>query len=169
MGNAGGKLSGSLLHSSVAPGVHDLDVTRVAGVTARAAQACDGPAVMIQDCDAVITCQPNPVASAAVVDQMLPEVTQNKIWMEMSITNEAVVKRLGAEVIARAGAAVDCRVSENCHRARSRQNADVTGCERGTFDRIVPLLTVMGRRIRPSGQRQRAERGDQLPRDGHPG
>ena len=50
----------------------------------------------------------SPPASAAVMDEMLPQVTEGKIWLEMSTTDEAEVKRLGAAVIAAGGAAVDC-------------------------------------------------------------
>ena len=42
------------------------------------------------------------------MQQMLPEVTTGKIWMEMSTTDEEEVKRLGAMVMDAGGAAVDC-------------------------------------------------------------
>ena len=47
---------------------------------------------------------------------MLPHVREGKIWLEMSTTDEAEVKRLGNMVIERGGAAVDCPVSGGCHR-----------------------------------------------------
>jgi 3-hydroxyisobutyrate dehydrogenase len=53
----------------------------------------------MQVCDTVITCLPSPAASDAVMREMLPYVADGKIWMEMSTTDEAEVKRLGAEVI----------------------------------------------------------------------
>ena len=42
---------------------------------------------------------------------MLPHVTGGKIWMEMSTTDEAEVKRLRAKVIEAGGLAADCPVS----------------------------------------------------------
>ncbi|MCA0869623.1 NAD(P)-dependent oxidoreductase [Seohaeicola saemankumensis] len=151
LGNVGGKLAGSLLRNGVDLTVHDLDAARVASFVAQGAGAGGDPAAMMQDCDVVITCLPSPAASADVMDQMLPKVTAGKIWMEMSTTDEAEVKRLGAEVIARGGAAVDCPVSGGCHRAATGNISIFAGCERGTFDRILPLLTVMGRRILHTG------------------
>jgi 3-hydroxyisobutyrate dehydrogenase len=106
----------------------------------------------MRDCDAVITCLPSPVASDAVMQEMLPEVSAGKIWMEMSTTDEAEVKRLGAMGIAAGGAAVDCPVSGGCHRADTGNIAIFAGCERATFERILPLLTTMGRRILHTGE-----------------
>jgi 3-hydroxyisobutyrate dehydrogenase len=119
---------------------------------AQGAVAGGSPAAMMRDCDAVITCLPSPAASDAVMQEMLPEVCAGKIWMEMSTTDEAEVKRLGAQVIAAGGAAVDCPVSGGCHRADTGNIAIFAGCDRGTFDRILPLLTIMGRRVLHTGE-----------------
>ena len=151
LGNVGGKLSGSLLRNGVDLQVHDLDAELVAAFVAKGATAGGSPAAMMQACDAVITCLPSPAASAAVTAEMMPHVGAGKIWMEMSTTDEAEVKRIGALVIAAGGAAVDCPVSGGCHRADTGNIAIFAGCERDTFERILPLLTKMGRRILHTG------------------
>lgn len=151
LGNVGGKLSGSLLRNGVDLMVHDLNPDLVAGFVARGATAASDPAAMMQACDAVITCLPSPAASAGVVGQMLPHVAPGKIWLEMSTTDEAEIKRLGAEVIAQGGAAVDCPVSGGCHRADTGNISIFAGCDRATFEMILPLLTKMGRRILHTG------------------
>lgn len=151
LGNVGAKLSGSLLRHGIDLTVHDLDAKRVGEFVARGARAGDGPAQLMRDCDAVITCLPSPAASDAVMREMLPEVSAGKIWMEMSTTDEAEVKRLGAMVIGRGGAAVDCPVSGGCHRAATGNIAILAGCDRDTFERILPLLTTMGRRVLHTG------------------
>ena len=151
LGNVGGKLSGSLMRNGHDVAVHDLDPSLVAAKVAAGARDGQNPARMMQDCDAVITCLPSPAASAAVMDEMLPHVGPGKIWMEMSTTDEAEVKRLGAQVIASGGAAVDCPVSGGCHRADTGNISIFAGCNRDTFDRILPLLTTMGRRVLHTG------------------
>ncbi|SHL48512.1 3-hydroxyisobutyrate dehydrogenase [Roseovarius litoreus] len=151
LGNVGGKLSGSLLRNGVDLMVHDLNPDLVAGFVARGATAASDPAAMMQACDAVITCLPSPAASAGVVGQMLPHVAPGKIWLEMSTTDEAEIKRLGAEVIGQGGAAVDCPVSGGCHRADTGNISIFAGCDRATFEMILPLLTKMGRRILHTG------------------
>lgn len=152
LGNVGAKLSGSLLRNGIDLTVHDLNPDLVAQFVACGANAGTSPAQLMRDCDAVITCLPSPMASDAVMQEMLPEVSAGKIWMEMSTTDEAEVKRLGAMVIAAGGAAVDCPVSGGCHRADTGNIAIFAGCERATFERILPLLTTMGRRILHTGE-----------------
>ena len=151
LGNVGGKLSGSLLRNGMDIMVHDLNQDLVGEFVALGAKRAEGPADLMRNCDAVITCLPSPAASAAVMDEMLPEVTDGKIWMEMSTTDEAEVKRLGAMVMERGGAAVDCPVSGGCHRAATGNISIFAGCDRATFERIAPFLKTMGRRILHTG------------------
>jgi len=151
LGNVGGKLSGSLLRNGVDLMVHDLNADLVDTFVAKGAQRGESPEQMMRDCDAVITCLPSPAASDAVMQEMLPEVGPGKIWMEMSTTDEAEAKRLGALVIEKGGAAVDCPVSGGCHRADTGNISIFAGCDRETFERILPFLTKMGRRILHTG------------------
>lgn len=152
LGNVGGKLAGSLLRNGKDLTVLDLNPELVDGFVARGAKAADSPAALMRDCDVVITCLPSPAACNAVVSEMLDEVCDGKIWLEMSTTDEAEVKRLGAEVIARGGAAVDCPVSGGCHRADTGNISILAGCDRATFERVLPILTVLGRRVLHTGE-----------------
>jgi len=151
LGNVGGKLSGSLLRNGHDLMVYDLDGDLVQGFAAQGATAGESPAQLMRDCEAVITCLPSPAASAAVMEQMLPEVVPGKIWLEMSTTDAGEILRLGEMVGARGGAAVDCPVSGGCHRADTGNIAIFAGCGRDTFERVLPLLTTMGRRILHTG------------------
>ena len=155
LGNVGGKLSGSLIRNGHQVVVRDLNPELVAASVEKGATAAESPAALISACDAVITCLPSPAASAAVMegdDGLLTGMGPGKIWMEMSTTDEAEVKRLGAKVIAAGGAAVDCPVSGGCHRADTGNISIFAGCDKATFDRILPLLTTMGRRVLHTGE-----------------
>jgi 3-hydroxyisobutyrate dehydrogenase len=147
LGNVGGKLAGSLIRNGVDTQVFDLNPDFVAAKVKDGATDGTSPAAMMQACDAVITCLPTPEASRAVVGEMLPHVCAGKVWMEMSTTRAEDVKELGAAVIAAGGEAVDCPVSGGCHRADTGNIAIYAGCERATFDKVLPILTHMGRRI----------------------
>jgi 3-hydroxyisobutyrate dehydrogenase len=151
LGNVGGKLSGSLLRNGVDLYVHDLNADFVAAKVAAGATDGTSPAELMQTCDVVITCLPSPAASAAVMAEMLPHVVPGKIWMEMSTTDPDEIKRLGAAVIDAGGAAVDCPVSGGCHRADTGNISIFAACDRPTFERILPLLTLMGRRVLHTG------------------
>ncbi len=154
LGNVGGKLAGSLLRNGMDVTVRDLDETLVAEFAARGAKSADSPKTMVETCDVIITCLPHPTISAAVVegeDGLLEALGPGKIWLEMSTTDEAEVKRLGQKVLATGAAAVDCPVSGGCHRAATGNIAIFAGCDRATFEVILPLLTTMGRRVLHTG------------------
>src|SRR6056297_3656446 len=152
LGNVGSKLSGSLLRNGVDLTVYDLNADLMAGLTEKGAHPGESPARLMQDCDIVITCLPSPAASDAVMQQMLPHVGPGKIWMEMSTTDEAEVKRIAAQVLERGGAAVDCPVSGGCHRADTGNISIFAGCDRETFERLLPLLSILGRRVLHTGE-----------------
>lgn len=154
LGNVGGKLSGSLLRNGMDLTVHDLNDGLVQKMVDLGAQKGESLAQMMRDCDIVITCLPSPAASAMVMeadDGLLSTMVAGKIWLEMSTTDETEVKRLGAKVTAKGGAAVDCPVSGGCHRADTGNISIFAGCDRPTFERILPLLTTMGRRVLHTG------------------
>ena len=151
LGNVGGKLSGSLLRNGIKLSVHDLDKDLVENFVSRGANNGKNPQNIMEKCDVIITCLPSPSASNEVMEQMLDFVTSGKVWLEMSTTDEAEVRRLGALVIEKGGAAVDCPVSGGCHRADTGNISIFSGCDRATFEYILPLLTKMGRRVLHTG------------------
>ena len=154
LGNVGGKLAGSLLRNGLVLTVRDLDRDAAQPFLAAGAHWGESPARMMEAADAVITCLPTPAASASVLeagDGLLSAMGEGKIWMEMSTTDEAEVRRLGQKVIALGGEPVDCPVSGGCHRAGTGNISIFAGCERSTFERVLPLLAAMGRRILHTG------------------
>ena len=66
--------------------------------------------------------------------------------------NKDEVLRLGDKVKATGAEPVDCPVSGGCHRAATGNIAIFAGCERATFESMLPLLTTMGRRILHTGE-----------------
>lgn len=155
LGNVGGKLAGSLLRNDKDLTVHDLNKELVQKFADLGAKPGKNPAQMMRNCDIVITCLPSPAACAAVMegeDGILQTMTSGKIWLEMSTTDEAEVQRLGAKVIEAGGAAADCPVSGGCHRADTGNISIFAGCDRATFERILPLLTILGRRVLHTGE-----------------
>ena len=139
LGNVGGKLAGSLIRNGHDVTVRDLDKKIAQPFLDQGAAWADSPTDMASSCDAVITCLPSPAASAAVMeaeDGLLKGLSEGKIWMEMSTTDEAEVKRLGALVEKLGAAAVDCPVSGGCHRADTGNISIFAGCERETFEPV---------------------------------
>ena len=151
LGNVGAKLAGSLLRNGHDLTVHDLNADFVADFVANGAVAGTSPAQLMRDCDVVVTCLPSPAACDAVVSEMIPEVTDGKIWMEMSTTDATEVARLAALVAQKGGKPVECPVSGGCHRADTGNISIFAGCERDVFEQVLPLLTTLGRRVLHTG------------------
>ncbi len=154
LGHAGGSLAGTLLRNGVDLTVRDLDRNAADRFLAGGAKFGESPKAMAQSCDIVITCLPSPAASAAVMeaeDGILAGIGPGKIWLEMSTTDAAEIGRLAALVEARGGDAVDCPVTGGVHRAATGNISILAGCKREVFERVLPVLTIMGRRILHTG------------------
>ncbi|MGE4635703.1 MAG: NAD(P)-dependent oxidoreductase [Arenicellales bacterium] len=154
LGNVGGKLAGSLLRNGFDLVVRDLNKDLEQVFCERGAKVADSPSQMATDVDLLITCLPNPAASVAVMegeDGALNGLGPGKIWAEMSTTDESEVRRLGALVSATGGEPVDCPVSGGCHRAATGNISIFAGTERATFEKILPVLATLGRRILHTG------------------
>jgi 3-hydroxyisobutyrate dehydrogenase len=155
LGNVGGKLAGSLLRNGHDVTVRDLDDSLVAAFVARGARSASSPHAIGESCDLIITCLPSPAASAAVAegpDGFLSVMRPGQIWLEMSTTDAAEVIRLGALVEARGGLFMECPVSGGCHRADTGNISIFAGGSREAFERVLPMLKAMGRRILHTGE-----------------
>lgn len=154
LGHAGGKLAGTLLRNGVDLIVRDLDRAAAAPFLEGGALFGESPKAMAEACDVMITCLPSPAASAAAMesaDGILAGIGPGKVWLEMSTTDAAEIGRLAALVRARGADAVDCPVSGGVHRAATGNISIFAGCERRVFERVLPLLKILGRRILHTG------------------
>ena len=154
LGNVGGKLAGSLVRNKFDVMVRDLDREIAQPFLDQGATWGDAPKEMAEACDIMITCLPSPAACSTVMeaeDGIINGLSSGKIWAEMSTTDESEVRRLGALVSAKGAAPVDCPVSGGCHRAATGNISIFAGCERETFDRMLPVLTTLGRRVLHTG------------------
>lgn len=154
LGNVGGKLAANLVASGVDTVVRDLSTANAGKLLDAGAAWADSPAEMATRVDVVITCLPSPAASAAVMeadDGVLAAMTPEMIWAEMSTTDADEVTRLGARVEALGGFAIDCPVSGGCHRAATGNIAILAGGRREVFERMLPILRILGSDILHTG------------------
>ena len=154
LGNVGGKLANSLLRNNYDVSVIDLDKKLMEAFVNNGANMASHPKELTEKSDIIITCLPSPKASADVMEGdngILQAMSTGKIWCEMSTTDVEEVKRLGVLVTEKGGNAVDCPVSGGCHRAATGNISIFAGCHRKVFDKILPVLSVMGRHILHTG------------------
>ena len=155
LGNVGGKLASSLLRNNFDLTVRDLDERLTKPLKDLGAKVAKSAKELAEQTDLIITSLPSPEVSAEVMeasDGIINGLSENKIWLEMSTTDENEVKRLGEKVIAKKSIPMDGPVSGGCHRAATGNIAIFVGGERKAFDKILPALTVMGRKVLHTGE-----------------
>ena len=154
LGNVGGKLAGSLIRNKFDLTVRDLDKNLTKSFKDQGAKVVNSPKELAEEVDLIITCLPSPKICAEVMEGengILNGLSENKIWLEMSTTDEAEVKRLSQKVIAKKAIPLDGPVSGGCHRAATGNIAIFVGGNRSAFEKILPALTVMGRKVLHTG------------------
>ena len=155
LGNVGGKLAGSLLRNNFSLTVRDLDENLTKPFKDLGAKVVNSAKELAEQVDLIITCLPSPKICAEVMeaeDGVISGLSENKIWLEMSTTDEAEIKRISKKIIAKKAIPLDGPVSGGCHRAATGNIAIFVGGERKAFDKILPALTVMGRKILHTGE-----------------
>ena len=154
LGNVGGKLAGSLLRNNFDLTVRDLDENLTKSFKDKGAKVTNSAKELAEQVDLIITCLPSPKICAEVMesdDGVINGLSENKVWLEMSTTDEAEIKRIGKKIIAKKAIPLDGPVSGGCHRAATGNIAIFVGGAREAFDKILPALTVMGRKILYTG------------------
>ena len=155
LGNVGGKLANSLLRNKFDLTVIDLDSSLTKDFVANGASSTNSPKELAQKVDIIITCLPSPSVCSEVMesqDGVINGLSKNKIWLEMSTTDSKEVKRIGELVKSKGAIPLDAPVSGGCHRARTGNIAIFVGGERKSFEKILPVLTTMGRQILHTGE-----------------
>ena len=155
LGNVGGKLAKSLLRNNFDLTVRDLDKNLTNPFKNLGAKVANTPKELAEQVDLIITSLPSPEVSAEVMESengIINGLSENKIWLEMSTTDENEVKRLGEKVIAKKAIPMDGPVSGGCHRAATGNIAIFVGGERKAFEKILPALIVMGRKVLHTGE-----------------
>jgi 3-hydroxyisobutyrate dehydrogenase len=155
LGNVGGKLASSLLRNKFDLTVRDLEKNLTNDFKNRGAKVSKTAKELAEQTDLIITCLPSPEVCAKVMESpegVINGLSKNKIWLEMSTTDESEVKRLGKLVMDKKAIPLDGPVSGGCHRAATGNIAIFVGGERNSFEKILPILTIMGRKVLHTGE-----------------
>ena len=97
LGNVGGKLAESLLRNKFDLTVRDLDQNLTKNFKDKGAKISNSAKELAEKTDLIITCLPSPKICAEVMESsegVINGLSENKIWLEMSTTDESEVKRL---------------------------------------------------------------------------
>ena len=157
LGNVGGKLAGSLLRNNFDLTVRDLDKNLTQSFKDLGAKVANSAKELAEQVDLIITCLPSTKICAEVMeaeDGIISGLSENKIWLEMSTTDEAEIKRISKKIIEKKAIPLDGPVSGGCHRAATGNIAilpvaalwqpPLTGPSKGiAFFSIIFLLILL--------------------------
>ena len=155
LGNVGGKLANNLIKSRYKLIVRDLDAKLSKKLKKKGAVIASSPKELAENSDIVITCLPSPKACSKVMtakNGVLEGLSKNKIWLEMSTTDQSEVKRIGIMVKKKGSHALDVPVSGGCHRAATGNISIFAGGDKKIFKKVLPVLKCMGRKILYTGE-----------------
>jgi len=155
LGNVGGKLANNLIKSRYKVIVRDLDAKLSKKFKKKGAIIASSPKELAENSDIVITCLPSPKACSKVMtakNGVLEGLSKNKIWLEMSTTDQSEVKRIGIMVKKKGSHALDVPVSGGCHRAATGNISIFAGGDKKIFKKVLPVLKCMGRKILYTGE-----------------
>ena len=155
LGNVGGKLANNLIKSRYKLIVRDLDAKLSKKFKKKGAVIASSPKELAENSDIVITCLPSPKACSKVMtakNGVLEGLSKNKIWLEMSTTDQSEVKRIGIMVKKKGSHALDVPVSGGCHRAATGNISIFAGGDKKIFKKVLPVLQCMGKKILYTGE-----------------
>ena len=155
LGNVGGKLANNLFKNGFDLTVRDLNKSLTENFESKGVKIAKTPKELTKEVDLIITCLPSPSSCSEVMESkegVIEGLTKNKIWLEMSTTDESEVKRIGKLVKAKEAIPLDAPVTGGCHLAATGNIAIFVGGERMAFEKVLPVLTVMGRKVLHTGE-----------------
>ena len=155
LGNVGGKLANNLFKNGFDLIVRDLNKSLTEDFESKGVKIAKSPKELTKEVDLIITCLPSPPSCSEVMESeegVIKGLTKNKIWLEMSTTDESEVTRIGKLVKAKEAIPLDAPVTGGCHLAATGNIAIFVGGERMAFEKVLPVLTVMGRKVLHTGE-----------------
>ena len=155
LGNVGAKLANSLLRNKFDLTVLDIDNKILDQFKKNGAKIAINHEDLTRNVDLIITSLPSPKISAEIMEGkngILKGLSKDKIWLEMSTTDEKEIKRLGNLGLKKGAIPLDGPVSGGCHRAATGNIAIFVGGDRDAFEKILPALIIMGRKILHTGK-----------------
>ena len=154
LGNVGGKLAGSLFRNKFDLTVYDLDKNVTDKFKLKGIKIKNSISDIVKEVDVVITCLPSPKICSDVMlseNGILKNISKGKIWIEMSTTDQKDIIKFGKLVKEKGATPLEAPVSGGCHRAATGNIAIFVGGDRTAFEKILPALTCMGRKILHTG------------------
>ncbi len=150
VGNIGAPIALQLLAAGHALVVHDLRRAAAAALLDSGAVWSASPAALAAECDVVATCLPGPAEMEAVClgpDGIVAHLKPGALYIDHTTNAPALVRRVHTMLAAREVAMLDAPVSGGMEGARTRDLLVMAGGDQAAFERALPLLEAVAKRV----------------------
>ena len=154
VGNVGGKLAKNLLNNQFDLTVFDKNKEILNDFELSGSKIASSITQLVENTDLIITCLPSPEVCAEVLESnigIINSIQEGQIWMEMSTTDEEQLKKHAAMIEEKKAIALEAPVSGGCHRAATGNISIFVGGNREGFEKALPILKCLGRKILHTG------------------
>ena len=156
----GAPMAGHLLAAGNTLAVNSRTKSKADGLLSRGAVWGASPAEAAKDADIVFTCVPDTPDVERVLlgdDGVIKSVKKGAIVVDHSTISPSATRRFAEQLATRGATLLDAPISGGDVGARNATLAIMVGGDRAAFDKVEPLLKVMGKTIThcgPSGSGQ---------------
>lgn len=154
LGNMGRPMASNLCRKGAQVVVYDVNAAAVAALTALGARAATSIADLSAQADIVFTMLPDSAAVDRVVagaDGVLQHLKRGGVVVDMSTVDPHLTDRLGAAAAEKGVGFADAPVGRLASHAERGESLFMVGANETTFERIRPLLDMMGTTIHHCG------------------
>ena len=147
LGNVGSKIASNILKGGFKLFVNDLDQNLSENWLKVGAQWCFDLKNLASQSTIIITCLPSPVEVNDVLENILPFLNTNHLWIEMSTTDESEMIRLSKLCLQKGIESLEAPITGGQHRAENGNISILVAGKRKNFERAFPLLSKIGYKI----------------------
>ena len=150
LGNVGSKLANSILINNYNLFVYDIDKNKCKKILKDGAFWSNSLKEMATKTSVIITCLPSPKAVSKVIEGkngLFNYLNNSHLWIEMSTTDEKEMSRLTHLLIKKKVSVLEAPVTGGQHKAENGNISILAAGMRTSFDRALPILSIIGYEI----------------------
>ena len=147
LGNVGLKLANNINAEDFQLFIHDLDKNLSKELVNNGAIWSDSLSEIISKTSIFITCLPSPSSVKKVIFNIIPLLSKNHLWIDMSTNDENEIIKLSKLCEEKGANVLEAPVTGGAHRAETGNIAILASGKRKIFERAFPILRTMGYEI----------------------
>ena len=150
IGNVGSKLANNILMNNYNLFIHDIDKHKCKKILQNGASWSNSLKEMASETTIIITCLPSPKAVSKVIEGnkgLINYLNSSHLWIEMSTTDEKEMIRLTNLLIKKKVSVLEAPVTGGQHRAATGNISILAAGIRASFERALPILSIVGYEI----------------------